>query len=87
VSDVSGLRETIDDEDDGWDPDAPDEAQVQYGARFEDLTEEDQRLITMADQSAAFDKKAPNALPQPSRAQSVRGLPKVKSGVFPRLLK
>lgn len=84
---MNGPRETIDDEDNGWDPDSPDEAQEQYGARFEDLTEEDQRLISMADQRPAFDKKAPKEIPQPSRAQSVRGLPKVKSGAFPRLLK
>ncbi|MFO0598892.1 MAG: hypothetical protein U0228_26530 [Myxococcaceae bacterium] len=90
---MSGPRETIQDEDlqaqddGGWDADRPDEAEVQYGARFEDLTEEDQRLLTMAENRAAFDTKKPAELPQPSRAQSVRGLPKVKSGVFPRLLK
>jgi hypothetical protein len=69
----------------GWG--APDEAEVQHGASWDDLTEEDQRLITMAAQAPAFDPKAPTTLPQPSRAQSVNGLPKVKSGIFPRLLK
>ena len=34
-----------------------------------------------------FDRQAPTQLPQPDRAQSVKDLPKVTSGSFPRLLR
>lgn len=87
-------RETlVDDEEEEFADDEPewdgevDVATHQEGARWEDLTEEDQRLISMSEGREAFDAKAPTQLPQPARAQSIRGLPKVKSGVFPRILK
>lgn len=75
-----------DDIDDDWGA-PPDEAEVQVGCSWDDLTEEDQRLLSLAAQTPAWEKKAPTALPQPSRAASAPNLPKVKSGVFPRLIK
>jgi hypothetical protein len=76
-----------DDEDSEW---GPDESPLQYGAAFEDLTPEDQRLIAAADVEQpveTYDDKAPTTLPQPDRAKSVQGLPKVTSRSFPRVLK
>ena len=92
-------RETLVDEDEVFDGEEDelaeeeawgaevDVATHQVGARWEDLTEEDQRLISMSEGREAFDAKAPTELPQPARAQSIRGLPKVKSGVFPRIIR
>jgi len=60
---------------------------AQVGARFEDLSEADQKLISLSEQREAFDQTGPTELPQPDRAASVPDLPKVKSGVFPKLLK
>jgi hypothetical protein len=86
-----GPEETLTDEEDelfdGEGDGEADVAQVQFGAKWEDLHESDQRLISMSESREAYDPKAPTELPQPDRAASVRGLPKVKSGVFPRLLK
>jgi hypothetical protein len=87
-----GPDETLtDDEDELFDGEEwigePDVAQVQFGAKWEDLHESDQRLISMSEGREAYDQKAPTELPQPDRAASVRGLPKVKSGAFPRHLK
>ena len=78
--------ELFDGEEEGDDENA-DVAQVQYGAKWEDLHESDQRLISMSESREAYDKKAPTTRPQPDRAASVRGLPKVRSGAFPRHLK
>jgi hypothetical protein len=75
------------DEDDDELEDSDDVAEVQYGAKWEDLHESDQRLISMSEGREAYDKKAPTSLPQPGRAASVQGLPKVKSQSFPRHLK
>jgi hypothetical protein len=77
--------ETLSD-DEAWDDDV-DCATEQYGAKWEDLHESDQRLISMSESREAYDAKAPASLPQPARASSVRGLPKVKSGAFPRLIR
>jgi hypothetical protein len=87
-----GPEETITDEDelfDGeeeWDGEV-DVGQVQFGAKWEDLHESDQQLLSRSEGREAYDPRAPTELPQPDRAASVRGLPKVKSGVFPRYLK
>ena len=86
-----GPEETLTDEDELFDgeewSDEVDAGSVQFGAKWEDLHESDQRLISMSEGREAYDSRLPTELPQPSRAASVRGLPKVKSGAFPRHLK
>lgn len=72
---------------DGGEWQAPDEAEVQHGASWDELTEEDQRLLSMAESAEAFDRKPPASIPEPPRAPSSANLPKVKSGTFPRLIR
>jgi hypothetical protein len=84
---VRGPDETLTDEDEEeWDG-ATDVASKQVGASWDDLTDADRKLISSAQGREAFDEDAPTELPQPGRASSVRGLPKVKSGAFPRLIR
>jgi hypothetical protein len=66
------------------------DSDIQEGSAFEDLSEEDQLAILAFEAPAGaehFDRKAPAALPQPASAQSVKDLPKVNSGAFPRLIR
>lgn len=85
---MRGPDETLteEDEDGAWDG-ATDVATEQFGASWDDLTDADKKLISSAQGREAFDEDAPTELPQPGRASSVRGLPKVKSGAFPRLIR
>ena len=82
---MRGPDETLTD-DEAWDGEA-DVATEQHGASWDDLTDADRQLISSAQGREAFDERGPTELPQPGRANSVRGLPKVKSGAFPRLIR
>ena len=82
---MRGPDETLTD-DEAWDGEA-DVGAEQHGASWDDLTDADRQLISSAQGREAFDERGPTELPQPGRANSVRGLPKVKSGAFPRLIR
>ena len=66
------------------------DADLQEGSAFDDLSEEDQLAILAFDSPTGaehFDREKQASLPQPDRAHSVKGLPKVTSGSFPRLIR